>query len=233
MAAIMDVIRSHLGRETLERLGKRVGADPSIVQRVASMALPLLIGGLSRNVNASPQGRSSLNAALERDHDGSLLDSLGSLLRGGEAGGGLGALAGAVGDLLGGGSERAATPRATNGDGILRHVLGDRREAVEEGTARASGLDRGQVGSLLAALAPMLMGALGKVKHDRHLDEEGVAQLVESERLDLEHATPEAREGDLRHLLDESSGSEDVASWAERLGSTLGGSLTGRKEPPN
>jgi hypothetical protein len=232
MAEIMDVIRSHLNRETLESLGQRVGADASIVERVASMALPMLVGGLSRNVNASPQGRSSLNAALEQDHDGSLLDSLGSLLGGGGSGGGLGGLAGAVGGLLGGGEQRAATPRAANGDGILRHVLGDRREAVEEGTARASGLDRGQVGSLLAALAPMLMGALGKVKRDRHLDEEGVAQLVESERRDLEHATPEAGDGDLRRLLEEGSGGEEVASWANRLGSVLGGSLTGRKEPP-
>ena len=89
------------------------------------------------------------------------------------------------------------------------------------------------MGSLLAALAPMLMGALGKVKHDRHLDEAGVAQLIDSERLDLEHAMPEAREGDLRRLLDEAAGAEDVASWANRLESTLGGSLTGRKEPPN
>jgi hypothetical protein len=230
MAEIMDVIRSHLDRETLENLGKRVGVDASTVQRVASMALPMLVGGLSRNVNQSPQDRFSLNAALERDHDGSILDSLGALLRGSGTGGGL---AGAVGGLLGGGSERTPGPRAANGDGILRHVLGDRREAVEEGTARASGLDRGQVGPLLAALAPMLMGALGKVKRDRDLDEEGVAQLVESERRDLEHATPEAGEGDLRRLLDEASGGEDVASWADRLGSALGGSLVGRKEPPS
>jgi hypothetical protein len=234
MAEIMDVIRSHLDRETLENLGQRVGADPSTVQRVVSMALPMLVGGLSRNVNQSPQGRSSLNAALEQDHDGSLLDGLGALLRGGGAGGGgLGGLAGAVGGLFGGGSERAPSPKAVNGDGILRHVLGDRRAAIEEGTARASGLDRGQVGNLLAALAPMLMGALGKVKRDRHLDEEGVAQLVESERRDLERATPEAGEGDLQRLLDGATSGDDVASWADRLGSALGGSITGRREPPN
>ena len=219
MAEIMDVIRSHLDRETLENLGKRVGVDASTVQRVASMALPLLLGGLSRNVNTSPQERSSLNTALERDHDGSLLGNLGSLLSG--AGGGV---AGAIGGLLSGGREREPSPRTTNGDGILRHVLGDRREAVEEGTARASGLERGQVGSLLSTLAPMLMGALGKVKHDRNLDEEGVAQLVESECRDVEHATPEASEGDLRRLLDEAKGGDEVASWADRFGSVLGGS---------
>ncbi len=150
MAAIMDVLHSYLDRDTLEVLGKRVGAEPSIVQRVVSMALPMLVGGLSRNVNRSPQERSSLNSALEHDHDGSLLNSLDLLLRGGGApGGGLGGLAGA---------------------------LGDRRAAIEEGTARASGLDRGSVGSLLVALAPMLMSALGRVKRERHLDEEGVAR---------------------------------------------------------
>lgn len=232
MAEIMDVIRSHLDRETLENLGARIGVDAATVQRVASMALPMLVGGLSRNVSASPQGRSSLNAALERDHDGSLLGSLGSLLRGEGAGGGLGGLAGAVGGLMGGGSGPAASPGATDGDGILRHVLGDRREAVETGTARASGLDRGQVGTLLSALAPMMMSALGKVKHDRRLDEEGVAQLVESERRDLERATPQATDGTLSRLLDEASGGEEVASWAERLGSALGGTPGDRKESP-
>ena len=231
MAAIMDVIRSYLDPDTLDGLGRRVGADPSTVQRVASMVLPMLVGGLSRNVNGSAQERSSLNAALERDHDGSLLDGLGSLLRGDGSGGGLGGLAGAFGSLLRGGGDQAASPRATNGDGILRHVLGDRREAVEEGTARASGLDRGTVGTLLLALAPVLMSALGKVKRERHLDEEGVARLVESERLDLEHATPQAGEGDLRRLFEKASSGEDVASWADRLGSALGGPPTGRKEP--
>ncbi len=231
MAQIMDVIRQHLDRDTLESLGRRVGTDASTVERVASMALPMLVGGLSKNVNRSPQDRASLDSALEQDHDGSLLDSLGALFGGG--GGGLGGLAGAVGGLLGGDADRAETPRAANGDGILRHVLGDRREAVEEGTARASGLDRGKVGSLLAALAPMLMSALGKVKRDRHLDEEGVAQLVEAERRDLEHATPEASEGDLQRLLDDASGDDAVASWADRLGSALGGSFTGGKPPPS
>jgi hypothetical protein len=229
MAEIMDVIRAHLDRATLERLGERVGADPSTVERAASMALPLLVGGLSRNVNDAPQGRSSLNAALERDHDGSLLDDLGALLRGG----GLGGLAGAVGGMLGGGQARAASPKATHGDGILRHVLGDRRGAVEEGTARASGLDRGQVGSLLSALAPMLMSALGKVKRERQLDEEGVAQLVEAERRDLERATPMAHEGDLRRILDDASSGDEVATWADRLGSALGGVFGGRKERPD
>ena len=76
------------------------------------------------------------------------------------------------------------------------------------------------------------MSALGRVKRERHLDEEGVARLVDEERLDLERATPQAGEGYLQRLLDEPSGGEDVASWAERLGSVFGGSLAERKEPP-
>ncbi len=112
MAEVTDIVQSYLDRDALESLGKRVGADPSMVQRVASMALPLLVGGLSRNVNDSPRGRSSqdrssLNAALERDHDGSLLDRLGSRLGG--VGGGGGGPAGA----WGGGSRKA--PRAPAG----------------------------------------------------------------------------------------------------------------------
>jgi hypothetical protein len=236
MAAIMDVIRSHLDQQTLESLGNRTGTDASTVQRVAAMALPLLVGGLSRNVHRSPQARSSLNAALERDHDGSLLDQLGSLLggggAGGGAGGGVGSLLGAVGGLLGGG-EGAANPRAARGDGILSHVFGDRREAVEEGTARASGVDRGTVATLLATLAPLVMGALGRVKRERNLDEEGVAQLVDAERRDVEHAVPQAGEGDLLRLFEGAAGRDDVASWAERLAPALQGTLSSRKDSLN
>lgn len=223
MAELLETIRSRLDDSTLEGLSRSVGSDPSSVRNVVSMALPMMIAGLSKNVHDSPEGRSSLNRALESDHDGSLLDRFGSLL-GGSAGGtdgGLSGLAGAVGGLLGGGE---GAKGATNGDGILRHLLGGRRGALEEGAARASGMDRSQVGRLLTMLAPLVMSALGKVKRDRGLSEDGVAEVVESERRDLERATPDAGEGDLRRLLDDAS-DDEVSSLVGRLGSALGGSF--------
>jgi hypothetical protein len=74
------------------------------------------------------------------------------------------------------------------------------------------------------------MGALGRVKRERNLDEEGVAQLVDAERRDVEHAVPQAGEGDLLRLFEGAAGRDDVASWAERLGPVLQGTLTGRKD---
>lgn len=252
MAELLDTIRNQLDSSTIEGLAQRVGSDPETVQRVASMVVPMLIGGISNNVHDSPEGRASLNQALEQDHDGSLLGQLDSLLGGaagdagggGESGGGgvLRGLASAVGGLLGGdggadsdsgaGSGSGATTgtdsRALDGEGILRHVLGDRRGTVEASAARASGMDRGQVASLIPMLAPLVMGALGKVKKDRNLSEDQVAEVVDEERRELERATPDASEGGIAGMLSNAD-EGDMTQWAERLaGSFLGSGGGGR-----
>jgi hypothetical protein len=67
----------------------------------------------------------------------------------------------------------APTP---DGDAILGHILGDRREAAERGIAGASGLDISKVGPLLSMLAPVVMGALGRARSQGGL---GPGQLSE------------------------------------------------------
>lgn len=232
MAEWMDVLRNRLDASTLDGLSRRVGAEPSLVQRVISIGVPMLVAGLSRNTE-DPDGRASLDRALQEDHDGSLLDRLGPLLgsteTSGGSGGGPGGLAGAVGGLLGGGD---LPSRTADGDGILRHVLGDRRRGVEEGAARATGMDRGHVSQILSAAAPLVMSALGRVKRERNLSADDVARLVDRERRDLEAATPDAGEGALRRLLDDSAGG-DAPSWMERLGASLGGAVTKDDVPPS
>ena len=232
MAELLDTLRSRLDSSTIEGLSRSLGADSSLVRRVISMAVPMLVAGLSKNTD-DPGGRRSLDDALRQDHDGSLLDSLGSLLgSGGGGGGGLGGLAGAVGGLLGGGNESrggddGGLPRgAADGEGILRHVLGDRRRGLEESASKATGMDRSQVSQVLAVAAPLVMSALGRVKRERDLSADGVAELVDRERRELESATPDAGEGDLRRVLDEAGGG-DASAWLERLGTSLGGAVTG------
>ncbi len=221
--SLLEMLSSQLGGQAAQQLSSQLGADPSSTQKALSAALPLLVGGLARNANKSPEGAQSLASALEKDHDGSVLDSLSGLL-----GGGGGGVSGLLGGLLGGGassSQPMPSSRATDGDGILRHVLGDKRGAVQQGVASASGLDADKAGKLLSMVAPLVMGALGKAKRQQNLDANGVTALLNQERAQVERQTSGMAQGGLLGLLDmDDDGSiiDDVGKIASSLGKLFG-----------
>ncbi|MFT5144219.1 MAG: hypothetical protein ACI84D_002851 [Thalassolituus oleivorans] len=125
MSGITDLLLSQLGGGQLSQLAQAVGASPDVTQKAVQAAIPALLGGLARNAAASPEGASALASALDRDHDGSILDDVGGLLGVFGGGGGssspLGGLLGAAAGMLGGGRENS---QASQGAGILKHVFG-------------------------------------------------------------------------------------------------------------
>lgn len=196
MPGLADLLGSVLTPDTISSLASQIGADPNSTSKALTAAVPALVGSLSDNANGSDEGRDALFGALQNDHDGSLLDDIGGLLgafgggsgSSGGGGGGLGALLGAAKGILGsltggGGGGGGGTPsRATNGEGILKHTLGDNRNAVEQSVSAESGLDLSQVAKLLPLAAPLVMGALGKVTKEGGLDAAGVAGLLLGEK---------------------------------------------------
>ncbi len=243
----------------MDQLAGVLGTDRSTTEKAVGAALPALIGGLAKNAMSSPDGAASLASALDRDHDGSLLDNIGPLLgalggqsSGGGLGGALGGLlggksrggvlggllgrksrGGALGGLLGGDSGGGfggllgqaagavlggSSSKASNGAGILKHVLGGRQGAVENAVGKASGMDAAQVGKLLMLLAPMVMGALGKVKKERNLDAGALAGLLGQEKEELTSQAPGV--GGLMGLLD-SDGDGSITDDLASIGSSL------------
>jgi hypothetical protein len=215
MASVLDILNQQISGATVQQISQQIGADPAHTQKAVAAALPLLLGGLARNANQSPESAHSLANALERDHDGSVLDGLAGLLGGGSRGGAdLGGLISMAGGLLGGGS------KATDGDGILGHVLGRKRHAVEQGVSKASGLDAAKVTQLLSMLAPIIMAALGKAKRQNNLDADGLTALLNRERSSIEEQTPGMQQGGLLGLLD----MDDDGNVADDI-AKIGGSL--------
>ncbi len=133
--------------DALSALTSQLGASESQTSAAVKMALPALFGALSRNA-ASPSGAESLLGALDRDHDGSVLDDLVGVLTGSAGGGG------------GGGF---------NAGGILEHMLGSRRGGLESQLGQETGLQGSQITKLLIALAPLVMGALGKAQREQRM----------------------------------------------------------------
>jgi hypothetical protein len=173
MSTLIDDVSAHLEGPTLSQLSREVGADEATTAQAMRMALPMLIGGLANGVE-TPAGAQSLNQALDQDHDGSLLDNLSALIgRGGPASG----------------AADVAVPRALNGDGILGHILGGRREPVQQGIGQATGLSSQQTGRLLMMLAPLVMAYLGRRK--RELGTNDIAGEVRAERQEVERRAPD------------------------------------------
>jgi hypothetical protein len=204
MSSILEGLAQHLDAGTIARLGEEIGADPQLTSQAIQVALPVLISGLANNAS-SPAGASALDAALSRDHDGSLLDDLGSLLGGG------------------GGAGNATL----DGVGILAHILEGRQDAVQGGLSRATGLSGSQVLRLLALLAPIVMAYLGRRKQERNMDADAVGAELRNERARLdEHESGIG--GMLGQLLDK-DGDGSVADDIFRMAPGVLGGLFGRK----
>jgi hypothetical protein len=198
MPSLIEMLTQQLGdQQNLGQLSRHLGTDETATQNALGAALPVLLGALARN-SADRPGAESLDRALNK-HDGSVLDNLGGFLE---------------------------SPDVKDGDGILRHVLGDRRQTVETGVSKASGLDMSMVGKLLPLLAPIVMGALGRQKRESGLDSAGLSELLGSERRQIEQRSPAA--GMLGRLLDQ-DGDGSVADDVAKLGTGLLGSLFRRR----
>lgn len=171
MASILDGLASQLQGDTLTQMSERLGTDEQTTAKAVSLALPVLLSGLSQNA-ATPVGAESLGQALDADHDGSLLGNLGAII-GGQGGADTGV-------------------RALNAGGILGHILKGQRQPVEQGIGKASGLNGQQVAQLMMMLAPIVMGYLGKRKREQGIDAAGMGSVLQNESQEMERRAPGA-----------------------------------------
>jgi hypothetical protein len=159
MDSIIQLLINQLTDGAVGQISDQLGIDEDKAQQAIGMALPLIIGALNRNTDSS-DGAEALVGALQRDHDGSILDNL----------------------------TQAVTQQETlkDGEAIIGHVLGDRLDGVSNSVSRATGLDQGQVSQIFALLAPIVLGALGQMQRKENLDAQGISNLLKEERSTVE-----------------------------------------------
>lgn len=220
---ILEQLAGTLDARTLQGLGQAIGASPEQTQAAVQVALPTLLGALGRN-SATPEGAAALHHAVQRDHAQVDLGSLlGGLLggQGGAAGGGLGGLLGAVAGMMGGAPAHPAGGGglAQSGAAILKHVLGGAQPRAAAGVAKGAGISPDAAGQLMAMLAPLVMGALGRMQQQNGLDAGGLAKAIQQDAGRVGAAPGQG--GGFASLLDtDGDGDVDVADLM-RHGSTL------------
>lgn len=193
MDDLMQSIAAQLAGAPMEQLSGQLGTDSRSTQNAVQAALPLLLGALAKN-SASSGGADALAGALDRDHDGSILDDLGGVL-----GGGAGA----------------------DGAAILGHVLGNRESTVEAGIGKATGLQTGQTAQLLQMLAPIVLGYLGRQKRQQGMSAGVLGELLGAQSRQAQTQNPAL--GALASLLDKDDDGTIVDDLGGMLGSFLSG----------
>lgn len=202
MADIMDLLKGQLSPAALEGLSESTGInDVEKTTNASNAILAFLTKALAKN-SSTPQGASSLLGALDRDHDGSVLDDVVGLLTGNMAGG--------------------YSSKTLNGIGILGHLLGARQNFVVEAIAKMTGLHQNQTAMLMIRLAPLVLGMLGKKKKQENLNERGLSDLLTNS---VQQREPNKDQSVLSRILDrdgDGSAMDEIASMGMKaLGSFL------------
>ncbi len=150
---MMQIISSQLGSETISKLSEKTGENQQNIASAVQMAIPTLLNAINNNTNQG-NGASSLLSALDKDHDVSVLD-----------------------DVMG----FFTKSDGSEGNGILKHILGDKKENIESGISAAIGVSAASMGKVLAFIAPLVMGYLAKQKKESNVKSpNGISDLLTS-----------------------------------------------------
>jgi hypothetical protein len=200
--ALIDLIQQQLDDNTVSQLSQQLGADPAATRQAVPAALNALLGGLSQNAQ-QPGGIQQLAGALGA-HDGSLLDNLGGIL---------------------GGNAPAAVQN--DGGGILGHIFGGHRPAVESRVGQSTGLNQAQAGRLLMLLAPIVLAYLSRQHRQQQQTAPGasgggITDILNGERQRVEEQHPQ-HGGILGNILDRNHDGSVLDDVVGMAGGLLGG----------
>ena len=146
----LEALLGLLQGQDLGQLAEQVGGNEGQVKNGVMAALPAMLTALSKNTGTE-KGAQELNNALEKKHDGSILDNLSGYL---------------------------SNPDLKDGAGILNHLFGRQTSNVANAVSQSSGLDTNGSMKMLQMLAPVLMGMLGQQKKQNNLDAKGLGNLT-------------------------------------------------------
>lgn len=154
MNDLFQSLTGMLQGDTVKNMAEKFGVGEDVVQKVVAMGLPMIVGGLNKNV-ADQKGAESLNKALDQ-HDGSLLNNLSN------------AFASNASNIM------------QDGMKILGHVLGSTQQPAQNQISKGVGVSSEVVGNILSMAAPLVLEFLGQKKKEQGLDVKGIVNIVQT-----------------------------------------------------
>lgn len=146
--SLIDLLTGNSSNQVAEQAENKFGISKNQIIALLAVAAPLVISYL-RNKSQDTNEAEALNNALERDHDGSILDN-----------------------------PSQAIERESEGNSILDHIFGGNKANVENQLSQNTGISMDKIGPALAMLAPIIMGYIGKEKQQNNVNAGGLGDLL-------------------------------------------------------
>lgn len=130
--SLIDLLTGNTSNQVAEQAENKFGISKNQVIALLAVATPLIISYL-RNKSQDAKEAEALNSALDKDHNGSILNDASQV----EA-------------------------RQAEGGSILDHIFGGQKSTVENQLSQNTGISIDKLGPILAMLAPVVMGYIGQ-----------------------------------------------------------------------
>ncbi|HEY3420645.1 MAG TPA: DUF937 domain-containing protein [Methanomassiliicoccales archaeon] len=164
MNSIVDSVMGMLSSgDNLSAMGKSVGGDEKSVKSALGMGLPLIMGSMADKAS-KPGGAEELANMIPKTGS-STPDNL---------------------------SAQINNPDTSGGSDMLNKLMGNQMGPMQSAISKKSGLAPDGVGKLLAMVAPMIMGQVGKMFTQGNMDSKGLSALLGSQSKMAMQSSPEA-----------------------------------------
>ena len=168
---LMDLLQWQLSDGVISGMDNQLGIGNTEKTNVAAnAAISILMSALNKN-SSNNNAMSGLLGALDKDHDGGILDDL------------MGMLSGNI---------QPQNQRTMNGAGILGHLLGGSQNNAVSALTKMTGLDNNQSINMLSKVAPLVLGVLGRVKKQKQMDGSQLKDFLQSSQQQFEQKNTNA-----------------------------------------
>jgi len=194
--SLLDLITGNTGNQVAEQAENKFGISKNQIIALLVVAAPLVISYLKKK-SENPDEADKLNAALDKDHDGSILNN-----------------------------PAQALDREQEGDSILNHIFGGEKANVENQLSQNTGISMDKIGPVLATLAPVIMGYIGQQKQASNVTSGGGLGDLLGGILGSSSQQAQASNDPLSNILGSVLGGATQSSGGglgDILGSVLGG----------
>lgn len=193
--SLIDLLTGNTGNQVAEQAENKFGISKNQIIALLAVATPLVISYL-RNKSQDNKEAEALNNALDKDHDGSILNDTSQL----EA-------------------------RQSEGGSILSHVFGSEKGNVENQLSQNTGISIDKIGPILAMLAPVIMGYIGKEKQQNNVGAGGLGDLLDGILGGAQNQAQQQQSSPLNDILGSVLGGGQSQSSGNPLNDILGSVL--------
>lgn len=197
---LIDLLTGNTGNQVAEQAENKFGISKTQVIALLAVAAPLIISYL-KNKSQDASEAEALNNALDKDHDGSILDDVSQ-----------------------------ADARQSEGGSILNHIFGGEKQNVENRLSQNTGISIDKIGPILSMLAPIIMGYIGKEKQQNNVGAGGLGDLLGGILGNASNESQQQHSRPLNDILGSVLGGGNSQSSGNPLNDILGSVLGGNDQ---